>query len=373
MKRNNKIILGACALTLGAGAVIAYCVTDHQPPRLEVVSAYQADCGTAVTVDELVVEVQDKSSCTVTLSGEGDVTEDGRSICFPRAGSFSVILEATDAHGKSTRAEVPVTVTDVTPPELRVKDIIVQLGETIDYQSAVSAEDASDGDLTAEVEVDSAQVDPERVGTYTVYYTVQDSSGNRTEERGHVIIKPVEATEISLDQTELSLDGNRYAELTATVGPESWEGTVEWSSDDPSVATVSDGLVAWAGKGSCVITARADDRTATCKVTCRGVAATSIRLDREAVTLTEGDFTVLKADTAPSNWKGDISWKSSDETVATVQDGVVSAVGRGSCTITAVAGEAEASCEITCRGAGIMEDMSDLWHTFVDSEGAEDD
>ena len=369
MKRKNKIILGACALALSAGAVIAYCVTDHQPPQLKVVSAYQADCGTSVTVDQLVVEVQDKSSCTVTLSGEGEVTEDGRSIRFSKAGDFSVILEATDAHGKSTRAEVPVTVTDATAPELHVKDIIVQLGETIDYQSAVSAEDASDGDLTAKVEVDSAQVDPEKVGTYTVYYTVRDSAGNRAEERGHVIIKPVQATKISLNQTELSLDGNRHAELTATVGPESWEGTVEWSSDDPSVATVSDGLVAWAGKGSCVITARADDQTATCKVTCRGVAATSIRLDRASVTLTEGDFTVLKADTAPSNWKGKVSWKSSDETVATVKDGVVSAVGRGSCTITAVAGEAEASCEVTCRSASIMDDVSDLWHTFVDSEG----
>lgn len=369
MKRKNKIMLGACALALGAGAVIAYCVTDHQPPQLKVVSAYQADCGTSVTVDELVVEVQDKSSYTVTLSGEGDVTEDGRSICFSKAGTFSVILEATDAHGKSTRAEVPVTAKDVTAPELHVKDIIVQMGETIDYQSAVSAEDASDGDLTAKVEVDSAQVDPEKVGTYTVYYTVKDSAGNSAEARGHVMIKPAEAQTISLDQTKLSLDGNRYAELTATVGPAFWEGTVEWSSDDPSVATVSDGLVAWAGKGSCVITARADDQTATCKVTCRGVTATSVRLDRESVTLTEGDFTVLKADTAPSNWKGDVSWKSSDKNVATVKDGVVSAVGQGTCTITAVAGEAEASCEVTCRSAGVIDDMTELWHTFMDSEG----
>lgn len=367
MKRKNKIILGVCALMLVVGAIIAYCVADHQPPQLEVVPAYQADCGTPVSVDELVVEVEDQNSCTVTLSGEGEVTEDGRSICFSKAGTFNVILEATDTHGKSTRAEVPVTARDVTAPELHVRDIIVQLGEEIDYRSVVTAEDASDGDLSAKVNVDDAQVNPEKVGTYIVFYTVEDSSHNRAEERGHVIIKPVEAKTISLDHTELSLAGNRYAELTATVGPESWAGAVEWHSDNPAVATVSDGLVAWAGKGSCVITARADNQSATCKVTCGGVAATSVWLDREAVSLTEGDFTVLKADTAPSNWKGNVSWKSSDENVATVKDGVVAAVGQGSCTITAVAGEAEASCEVTCSEPSVIDDMSDLWHTFIDS------
>lgn len=181
-----------------------------------------------------------------------------------------------------------------------------------------------------------------------------------------MIIKPVQAKRISLDRRKLSLDGNQHANLSAIIGPDTWAGKVEWSSNDPSVATVSDGLVAWAGKGSCVITARADDQTATCKVTCGKVRATSVRLDRETLNLTEGDITILTADTSPSNWKGSVSWKSSDEGVATVKDGVVTAMGPGSCTITAVAGEAERSCELTCRARGVMDDVSDMWHTFVE-------
>ena len=367
MKRKNKIILCACALALGVSAVIAYFVIDHQPPQLKAVPSYQVDCGTPVTVDDLVIEVQDQSSYTVTLSGEGEVTEDGRSIRFAKAGTFTVVLKATDAKGKSAKVEIPVTTRDVTAPELHVNDIVVQLGDKIDYQSAVSAEDASDGDLSAEIQVDDARVNPEKVGSYIVIYTVQDSSGNCAEERGQVIIKPVEATKISLDQTELSLDGNQYANLSATVGPESWEGKVEWYSDDPTVATVSDGLVAWAGKGSCVITAQADDQSATCEVTCGDVAATSVRLDRTAISLTEGDVTVLSADVAPSNWEGDVYWESSDETVAIVENGEVTAVGHGICMITAVAGEAWASCEVTCESPSVFDDMSDLWHSFLDS------
>ncbi len=352
MKQKRKIILGACALAISAGGVIIYCLGDHQPPQLQAVAAYQADCGTAVSVDDLVIEVQDQSRCTVTLSGEGEVSEDGRSISFAKAGTFPVVVEATDAGGKSTQVKVPVTTRDVAAPELRVRDIIVELGEEIDYKSAASAEDASDGDLSVKIQVDDAQVKQEQVGTYTVRYTVKDSAGNRAEERGQVIIKPVQAKRISLDRRKLSLDGNQHANLSATIGPDTWAGKVEWSSNDPSVATVSDGLVAWAGKGSCVITARADDQT--------------VRLDRETLNLTEGDITILTADTSPSNWKGSVSWKSSDEGVATVKDGVVTAMGPGSCTITAVAGEAERSCELTCRARGVMDDVSDMWHTFVE-------
>lgn len=129
MKQKRKIILGACALAISAGGVIIYCLGDHQPPQLQAVAAYQADCGTAVSVDDLVIEVQDQSRCTVTLSGEGEVSEDGRSISFAKAGTFPVVVEATDAGGKSTQVKVPVTTRDVAAPELRVRDIIVELGK----------------------------------------------------------------------------------------------------------------------------------------------------------------------------------------------------------------------------------------------------
>ncbi len=178
MKKKKIIILSAFALILCVAAVVIYCVGDHEPPQMQAVAAYQADCGTLVTVDELVTEVRDQSHYTLSLSGEGEVTEDGRSICFAKAGTFTVLVEATDARGKSTRVEVPVTTQDVTAPELYVKDIIVQLGEETDYQSAVRAEDASDGDISEKVQVDAEQVNLEKEGTYTVLYTVADQAGN---------------------------------------------------------------------------------------------------------------------------------------------------------------------------------------------------
>lgn len=367
MKKKTTILLSTIALVCGTAiAVVLYCISDHEPPELKAVDTYHADCGTSVTVDELVTEVQDQSHCTLTLSGKGQVAEDGRSICFTKVGTFTVVVEATDERGKSTKVKVPITTKDVTAPELKVRDIVVELGETIDYTDAVSAVDESDGDLSAQVQVDDKRVNKETVGTYSVVYTVTDRSGNSTEERGRVIIQPVSATDITLDQSELSLSGNQYTTLQATVNPSDWTGKVEWSSDDPSIATVSDGLIAWAGKGSCKITASADGKTATCTVKCGGVAATSVRLDRYEVALTEGEVTTLTADPAPSNWKGDISWRSSDKKIATVKNGKVTAVGLGNCTITATAGEVKAVCKITCHGKNLVDDVSDLWHSFID-------
>lgn len=366
MTMKRGIIFSASALVLGIVGVIIYFLGDHEPPQLKTVALYQADCGTPVTVDELVTEVKDQGNYTVTLSGAGEVTEDGKSICFTKAGTFVVVVEARDARGKSTTAAVPVTTQDVLAPELLVQDITVHVGEKVDYQSAVKAEDVADGDLSAKVQVADKQVNLKKAGTYTVVYTVADSSGNRAEKSGLVVVQPVEASGIQLNRSTLFLSGNQYTNLKATVSPRSWAGTVEWRSDDPAIATVSDGLVAWAGKGSCEITASADGQTARCWVTCGGVAATSVRLDRDAAELTKGDTMMLTADSAPSNWKGTVLWQSSDEQVATVENGTVTGVGPGNCTITAMAGKAKATCQITCHRRSIIRDASDMWRSFME-------
>lgn len=366
MKRKKIILIciGVLAIGAGAGASAVYYLGDHTPPELEVVSSYRVECGKPVAVEELIVEVRDQSKYTVTLSGDGELNEDGRSIRFPKAGTFTVLVEAKDAHGRATQKSVPVTARDKTPPELSVQDIVVELGEDFDYRDAVTATDAADGDLSDQVQVDDSLVDRDKAGTYSVIYSVEDQSGNRAEERGRVIIQPVQATRIILDRTELSLSGNQHVDLHATVLPENWEGTVEWNSSDPNVATVSDGMVAWAGQGACVITAMADGESADCQVTCGEVAASSIRLDQTELALSEGESATLKADTSPSNWKGNVDWSSSDESVATVKDGVVTAVGEGTCTVTASAGEVEAACQVTCRQT-VLDNMSDIWQGFI--------
>lgn len=71
----------------------------------------------------------------------------------------------------------------------------------------------------------------------------------------------------------------------------------------------------------------------------------SILLSNTAVTVDEGDDVTVTAQTFPI--EGDITWSTSDATVATVDGGVITGVASGSATITAVSGSASASVAVT--------------------------
>ena len=164
------------------------------------------------------------------------------------------------------------------------------------------------------------------------------------------------AAKIELDKTELTGTEGGKASLTAkvTASDPSSECTdiVEWESSDESVATVKDGTVSFVGKGNAVITAKAGDKSAECKVTVEAavVAVEKITLDKTAAELTEGDTTTLTASVTPdSATDKTVTWTSSDESVATVKDGVVTAVKAGKAVITAEAGGKTAACTVTVK------------------------
>ena len=73
---------------------------------------------------------------------------------------------------------------------------------------------------------------------------------------------------------------------------------------------------------------------------------TAISLSDSTKTVTAlGDFT-LTATVTPADTTDDVIWTSSDSTVATVANGVVSVVGLGTATITATCGEQTATCAL---------------------------
>lgn len=71
----------------------------------------------------------------------------------------------------------------------------------------------------------------------------------------------------------------------------------------------------------------------------------AIALSKNAVSVEEGASVTIEAVTMPI--EAPITWTSSDETKATVDDGVITGVASGSATITAVSGSASASVAVT--------------------------
>lgn len=164
-------------------------------------------------------------------------------------------------------------------------------------------------------------------------------------------VKAVPATEVTLDKTTLSLHPTENATLTATVKPENTTDAVVWASSNEAVATVKDGVVTAKSEGTATITASCGSVKAECVVTVeKPVLATGVTLDKTALTLYEGDAAKLTATVSPENTTDKtIVWSSSDNTVATVKDGAVTAVKAGTATITAACGSVKAECAVTVK------------------------
>lgn len=85
------------------------------------------------------------------------------------------------------------------------------------------------------------------------------------------------------------------------------------------------------------------------EVTVTGEAEPEITLsfDKTAISITEGKTAEIKATVSPEEKASEIEWSSSDETVATVENGVVTAVAKGEATVTAKIGDVSAECQVT--------------------------
>lgn len=180
----------------------------------------------------------------------------------------------------------------------------------------------------------------------------------------------IPCTEIKLDKTSFTFDVQGHkAYLSCTVTPANTTDQLTYESSDETVATVTDqGLVTAVGGGQAIITVKCGKAQAQCQVICtfgEPVTPTEPTEPTEPpVVVPEGfelklkhtDITISKSYPDPvslfaSNSFGvkstDITWTSSDESVATVSEkGVVSPVSKGTATIRATIGDQTATCKV---------------------------
>lgn len=78
---------------------------------------------------------------------------------------------------------------------------------------------------------------------------------------------------------------------------------------------------------------------------------TGITLDKDTLTIARGETATLTATVEPADTTDKVVWSSADKTIATVENGVVTAVGLGETTITAACGDKTASCKVIVNKA----------------------
>ena len=169
--------------------------------------------------------------------------------------------------------------------------------------------------------------------------------------------KEILVESIALSQPSAEMEIGETLTLKATVSPSnaSYDG-LNWTSTNPKVASVStSGLVMAISEGNTTITVMAGGRTSSCVITVvKGfVAVTSISLNKTSLEMVEGDSETLIALVLPDDATDkNVTWTSSDESVVTVENGLVSAISAGIATINAKAGELTASCSISVMQGG---------------------
>lgn len=162
---------------------------------------------------------------------------------------------------------------------------------------------------------------------------------------------------VSLDKTEIVLVEGSNQTLTATVEPtNATNKNVTWSSDHEAVATVDqNGTVTARRGGQAIITVTTADgsKTATCTVRVRiqiGEPVQSVGLNKTELALEVGKTGTLEAKVEPSDATNkNVTWSRSNPEVATVDNGVVTAVSAGEAiiTVTTEDGAKTATCKVT--------------------------
>ena len=169
---------------------------------------------------------------------------------------------------------------------------------------------------------------------------------------------------ISMQQSEINiqmnLNSSYFMPLTYTPSNVS-NKTVYWYTSDSSIATVNEGTIYAKREGEAIITAISGNRQkiAKCKVIVSKpeVPLTGIKLKEENVTVEIGKTGYIGAIYNPSDASDKVLyWSSSDESVAKVNEGVITAIGEGKAILTATAraGGKTASCTVTVENPNFV-------------------
>ena len=220
---------------------------------------------------------------------------------------------------KVTVSKATVAVTGVT---LNKTSIEITVGSSETLVATVKPDDATDKTVTWESNKTAvATVDAE--GKVTAITegdaTITAKAGSKSATCSVKVSKVVIAvTSVTLNKTTLSLTEGKSETLTATVKPDdATDKTVTWSSDNEATAVVdANGKVTAVApdKGGATITAKAGEKSATCKVTVNKevIAATAITVTPESATLMEGMSVTFTAALTPENSTYTVNWPTDD-------------------------------------------------------------
>ena len=240
-------------------------------------------------------------------------------------------------------AEQPVTPA-ITLTEVEVN---LQAGGSLELKWAVSPADAAvtwTSDKPEIATVENGKITAVSQGTAIITASVE---GGNTVKCTVNVLPGGSANEIILIQEELNMEVGGTAELKWSVRPEG--AAITWASNKPEVATVENGRVTAVATGVATITASvAGGNTVSCIVNVKApggdVTKPELILQEASVRMQEGQEMELQWTVRPEG--ANVTWRSSNNEVASYVDGKIVALKAGTADIT---GEVEGGNTVTCH------------------------
>jgi uncharacterized protein YjdB len=356
---------------------------------------------TTLTVTYTPSNTTDEKAVTWTSSNDTVATVDSTTGQITAVGGGTATVTATSTANSGISAScfvivrVPLVGISLTPNPLTITGTGYAGSFTVVYNPVDTTEKGvtwtSSNDTVATV-VDLALVNGTLVnGMLTAVSggitTITATSTVRTSLTASATVNVViPLTDITLSATTLDLNKGQHQTLGVTYNPAiTTEKGVTWSSSDPTVAEVNltTGRITAVKAGTAIITAtstRDSSKTVSCTVTVT-VPLAGISLP-SALTLGEGKTYLLPVMYTPTDTtQPGVTWTTSNPLVATVGNGMITAVTTGTTTITATSTanpSISASCTVTVQpnytGAGVavvFEGFTDETITLDVSKGTD--
>ena len=293
------------------------------------------------------VSWQSNNKAIVTVSEDGTVTA-------VSVGVANITASCGDVSATCKVRVNPVLATTVT---INVPDTEVYVGDKVALNATIAPANTTDKTIKwtcstpeiATIDAQSGELTALAPGEAKITATCGDISGTAT-----VTVKPILATEVTINAQNLTLLVGQISKLTATVTPDNTtDKTVIWKSDNETIAKVeAGGTVTAVSVGVANITASCGEVSATCKVTVNPVTATTVTINVPDTEVYVGDKVTLSATVAPDNTTDkNITWSCSTPEIATIdaQSGELTALAPGEAKITATCGDISSTATVTVK------------------------
>ena len=354
--------------------------------------------GVKLNQKELVMKKETSSSLRATINPSNTtedkkltwISSDNEIVTISSTGVLTArkpgtaIITVTTSNGISDTCNVTV-ISEITSVALNLTAISIEEGTSQLLRATINPSDTTDSkeltwksSNTSVATVDQkGEVTAVKKGIATI--TVETVNGKKAECKITVnpAVENIPIESISLNKTELILEEEKTEKLITTINPSNTtdDKTLVWDSSNPAVATVDQsGTITAKKPGITTITVTTiNDKKAVCEVTVtkKPVPIESVELNKEELVLKAGKTETLLAEINPQDTTDDttLSWTSSNEAVATVENGIIVAkkAGETVVTVTTVNGKV-ARCLVT-----VFELSVDELNALIDEARAKDD